>query len=180
MQYLIAYDFGTTGVKTCLFGAEQDIRLIASAYAGYGLYILPDGGAEQDADEWWDAMCRTTKAVFEKTDVTPAQVTGISFCSQMQGMVLVDEYGRALRRPMSYMDQRASAEFKACQTHGPCVSGCEHRDAAALFARDARRVHKRQGPALEIQMGAGARAGGLPKGAQMAGREGISDCVLHG
>lgn len=51
MQYLIAYDFGTTGVKTCLFGAEQDIRLIASAYAGYGLYILPDGGAEQDADE---------------------------------------------------------------------------------------------------------------------------------
>ena len=106
MQYLIAYDFGTTGVKTCLFGAEQDIRLIASAYAGYGLYILPDGGAEQDADEWWDAMCRTTKAVFEKTDVTPAQVTGISFCSQMQGMVLVDEYGRALRRPMSYMDQR--------------------------------------------------------------------------
>lgn len=123
MQYLIAYDFGTTGVKTCLFGAEQDIRLIASAYAGYGLYILPDGGAEQDADEWWDAMCRTTKAVFEKTDVTPAQVTGISFCSQMQGMVLVDEYGRALRRPMSYMDQRASAEFKACQTHGPCVSG---------------------------------------------------------
>ena len=49
MQYLIAYDFGTTGVKTCLFGAEQDIRLIASAYAGYGLYILPDGGAEHFA-----------------------------------------------------------------------------------------------------------------------------------
>ena len=22
MQYLIAYDFGTTGVKTCLFGAD--------------------------------------------------------------------------------------------------------------------------------------------------------------
>ena len=61
--------------------------------------------------------------VRKKTDVTPAQVTGISFCSQMQGMVLVDEHGRALRRPMSYMDQRASAEFKACQTHGPCVSG---------------------------------------------------------
>ena len=68
-------------------------------------------------------MCRTTKAVFEKTDVTPAQVSGISFCSQMQGMVLVDEAGHALRRPMSYMDQRATAEFKACQTHGLCVSG---------------------------------------------------------
>lgn len=123
MQYLIAYDFGTTGVKTCLFGAEQDIRLIASAYAGYGLYILPDGGAEQDADEWWDAMCRTTKAVFEKTDVTPAQVSG--------HFVLLPDAGHGARGrawpraapPMSYMDQRASAEFKSCQTHGPCVSG---------------------------------------------------------
>ena len=52
---------------------------------------------------------------------------------------------------------------------------CEHRDAAALFARDARRVHKRQGPALEIQMGAGARAGDLPKSPQVAGCEGIPD-----
>ena len=123
MQYLIAYDFGTTGVKTCLFGAEQDIRLIASAYAGYGLYILPDGGAEQDADEWWAAMCSTTRAAFEKTSVRPEQVTGISFCSQMQGMVLVDEHANALRRPMSYMDQRAGAEFRACQTHGLTISG---------------------------------------------------------
>lgn len=51
----------------------------------------------------------------------------------------------------------------------------EHRDAAALSARDARCVHECQGSALEIQMGAGARAGDLPRSPQMAGREGISD-----
>ena len=52
MQYIVAYDFGTTGVKTCLFSIDGGIRMEASAYAPYGLYILPDGGAEQDADEW--------------------------------------------------------------------------------------------------------------------------------
>lgn len=117
MQYIVAYDFGTTGVKTCLFSIDGGIRMEASAYAPYGLYILPDGGAEQDADEWWAAMCSTTRAAFEKTSVRPEQVTGISFCSQMQGMALVDEHVNALRRPMSYMDQRA------CQTHGLTISG---------------------------------------------------------
>ena len=96
------------------------------------------------------------ETVFEKTDVTPAQVTGISFCSQMQGMVLVDENGRALRRPMSYMDQRALAEFEGMSDARAVRFRRERRDAAALSARDARRVHKRQGSALEIQMGAGA------------------------
>ena len=86
MKYVLAYDIGTTGVKTCLFSIESDIRLLASANAGYGLYILPDGGAEQDADEWWDAMCRTTRELFSQSEVKPAQISGISFCSQMQGM----------------------------------------------------------------------------------------------
>ena len=40
MQYIIAYDFGTTGVKTCLFCVDAEIRMEASAYAGYELYIL--------------------------------------------------------------------------------------------------------------------------------------------
>ena len=123
MLYVISYDFGTTGVKTCLFRIGETIELLESAYGGYGLYILENGGAEQDAEEWWAAMCETTKALFTKTEVTPAQIDGISFCSQMQGIVLVDETGTALRRPMSYMDQRAADEMKDCQGHGIQISG---------------------------------------------------------
>lgn len=123
MKYFIAYDFGTTGVKSCLFRVDGGVALLQSAYAGYGLYVLPGGGAEQDADEWWNAMCATTQALFEKTDLPPERIDGISFCSQMQGFVPVDENGRAIRRPMSYMDQRARREMKACEGRGPTVSG---------------------------------------------------------
>lgn len=123
MKYIIAYDFGTTGVKTCLFEINGGVRMLASAYAGYELYVLPNGGAEQDADEWWNAMCSTTKTLFTKTDIAPEQVDGISFCSQMQGMVLVDADGNAVRRPMSYMDQRAGKEMADCEAHGITVSG---------------------------------------------------------
>lgn len=123
MTYVITYDVGTTGLKTCLFGVDRDIRLIASAQQGYSLYILGNGGAEQDADEWWDAMCSTTKKLFTLADVKPSDIEGISFCSQMQGMVLVDREGRALRRPMSYMDQRARQEIKDGMAHGLKIAG---------------------------------------------------------
>ncbi|MFA5223253.1 MAG: FGGY-family carbohydrate kinase [Bacilli bacterium] len=112
MKYVIAYDIGTTGVKTCLFGIDKTIILITSAHQGYGLYLLDNGGAEQDVDEWWQAMAKTTAELFKKCAVLPVDIAGLSFCSQMQGLVLVDEKGKALRPAMSYMDQRSKQELK--------------------------------------------------------------------
>ena len=61
MTYVLAYDIGTTGVKTCLFSVEERITLLSSAQAGYGLYLVEGGGAEQEPEEWWQAMSRTTR-----------------------------------------------------------------------------------------------------------------------
>lgn len=123
MAYVLAYDIGTTGVKTCLFELGERIALLASAQEGYGLYLLEGGGAEQDPEEWWQAMCHTTRELFKRTDVKPEQVAGVSFCSQMQALVLVDREGRPVRRAMSYMDQRAGAELKKGLAHGPQIAG---------------------------------------------------------
>ncbi len=126
-KYVIAYDIGTTGVKTCLFEIDKEIKLISAASMGYGLYILEDGGAEQDADEWWNAMCSTTKEIMSSEKVankiSPSDIAGISFCSQMQGLVVVDKDGNALRRPMSYMDQRAKEEIKKGIANGIQIAG---------------------------------------------------------
>ena len=134
MTYGIAYDIGTTGVKTCLFGIEKSITLLASAQQGYGLYLLDNGGAEQDADEWWNAMCETTRKLFALADVRPEDVEGISFCSQMQGLVLVDREGNAVRRPMSYMDQRARKEIRDGMAHGLQIAGANVVNLAKSLA----------------------------------------------
>lgn len=123
MTYLLAYDIGTTGVKTCLFAVEDTIRLLASASRSYPLYILPDGGAEQSGDDWWKGMCESTHELFGKTAVRPDQVAGISFCSQMQGLALVDREGIPVHRPMSYMDQRAKEEIRTGIANGIQVAG---------------------------------------------------------
>ena len=117
-MYALVYDFGTTAVKACLFSVGENIRMLAHANAGYALYILDNGGAEQDTEEWWRAIITATRELFQKTDVRPSEISAMSFSAQMQGVVLVDKDGNALRRPMSYMDQRASKEFENCLGKG--------------------------------------------------------------
>lgn len=95
-HYVISYDIGTTGAKTCLYSINDSIELIASDLHEYPLFILENGGAEQDVDDWWQALCLTTKGVLEESRIRGDQIEGISFCSQMQGLVLVDRDGNAL------------------------------------------------------------------------------------
>ncbi len=123
MKYVLAYDIGTTGLKTCIFKIDKTIELLASNNSTYGLAILPNGGAEQDPDEWWDKMCESTKICLQKANIDSKEIAGISFCSQAQGLVLIDEDGNALRPAMSYMDQRASKEIKQGIANGIQVAG---------------------------------------------------------
>ena len=124
-MYIIIYDFGTSSLKTCLFQIDSQIHLIAGDSAEYGLYISDNGGAEQDAEEWWNAICSTTRDLLKKTCVKPNEIEGMAFCSQMQGAVFVDENGNALRRPMNYLDQKGYKEYKKCMGSGVIkVSGC--------------------------------------------------------
>lgn len=121
-KYVVSYDIGTTGVKTCLFEIGDTINLLQAAMEGYNLYILPNGGAEQDPDEWWSAIVKTTKKVFSVSKIKPEQIDGISFCSQAQGLVLVDKEGKYVHRAFSYMDQRATEQIKKGMSYGPQIA----------------------------------------------------------
>lgn len=142
---MITYDIGTTGVKTCIFEISNTIRLKGFSSSGYNLYIFPDGGAEQDANEWWEALCMTTKEALDLSGIDKNEIDGLSFCSQMQGLVLVDREGKPVRRAMSYMDQRAREELKKGMQHGLQIAGgnavkllksLKHTGAAALSVKD--------------------------------------------
>jgi len=122
-ERIIAYDVGTTGIKTCIFEVSDSIRLTASATESYELYVTGDGGVEQDPYSWWNAMCNTTKKVLHESNIPADSIRGISFCSQMQGLVLVDRNGRPVRRAMSYMDQRAREELKLGIANGLQIAG---------------------------------------------------------
>jgi len=110
--YVLVHDAGTTGCKSCLYRLDGSLTLVESALAEYPLHMLPGGGAEQSPDEWWQAICASTRAVLSRAGLPPDEIKGMAFCAQMQGFVAVDGDGRALRNAMSYMDSRATAQIE--------------------------------------------------------------------
>ena len=124
---VITYDVGTTGLKTCMFSisAEDSVRYLAGETDAYELHVLENGGVEQDPADWWAAMARSTKKLLEKSGVAKEEIKGISFCSQFQTVVMVDEKGKPLRRAMSCMDARADKQFKRCMSTGLKVEGLD-------------------------------------------------------
>lgn len=124
MSTILSFDIGTTGVKTCLYTVTpDDVCLVDTDYATYSLFFLPEGGAEQDPEEWWQAIAQTTRSIASRQASLMSDLSGITFCSQMQSVVLVDESGLPVRRSLSYMDQRSTDLRKQKSGHGPKIAG---------------------------------------------------------
>ena len=104
-KYILAHDMGTSSNKAMLVTVYGDI--IGSTKKEYPLYVPQTGFAEQEPYDWWNAICETSKAVIQKTGINPADIVGVTFSSQMQGLVLVSKEGEPLRRAISWVDSRA-------------------------------------------------------------------------
>ncbi len=107
-KYLIAHDLGTSSNKASLFSTEG--QLIKSHTVPYDVHFFGKNHAEQDPEDWWAAICTATREII--TGVDPGDVLGISFSSQMQACIVVDENGRALRPAMIWADLRAQEEAR--------------------------------------------------------------------
>lgn len=105
-QYLIAHDLGTSGNKASLFSTDGE--LIRSYTHPYNVHFFSSNCAEQNPEDWWEAVCVSTREILRDTD--PGQVLAISFSAQMQCCLVVDQNGAPLRPAIIWADQRAGKE----------------------------------------------------------------------
>jgi xylulokinase len=123
--YIIAHDNGTSGTKTCLTKISDKIEIVGSHLTEYGV-IYPEGiphACEQDPKEWWRAICEGTKHVLKSSGVGPEQIGGITFSTQTECALFVDENGNPLDNPYIWIDGRATHEFESTMKTGFKVSG---------------------------------------------------------
>jgi xylulokinase len=104
-RLILAHDLGTTGNKASLYDDQGCVR--ASAFYGYPTLYAQPTWAEQDPEQWWQAVCVSTKTLLAEARVAPADVACISFSGQMMGCVAVDAQARPLRNAIIWADQRA-------------------------------------------------------------------------
>lgn len=104
-NYVVAHDLGTTGNKATLYDREG--RLISSAFHGYATEYAHTGWAEQNPEDWWQAVCISTRKLLQQTSVGPDEVACIVFSGQMMGCVPLDKAARPLRNAIIWADQRS-------------------------------------------------------------------------
>ncbi|MEN3011190.1 MAG: xylulokinase [Candidatus Bipolaricaulaceae bacterium] len=105
---ILAHDLGTTGDKAVAIDLHRG--LLASAFVPYETFRPFPAGAEQDASEWWRAVCQASQAVLASGAFSPADLAGVVFSGQMMGCLPVDRRGQPLRRAIIWADQRAVQE----------------------------------------------------------------------
>lgn len=102
---IIAHDLGTTGDKASLH--HDDGRLVASVTVPYPAHFAAGGIAEQDPQDWWDAVVTATRDLLARTGTAIGDVRGLVVSGQMMGAVLLDADGRPVRPAIIWADTRA-------------------------------------------------------------------------
>jgi xylulokinase len=124
-KYVIALDLGTSGLKTAIVSDQGDV--VAQTYMPYGVIFLPNGGAEQDAELWWDLSLQSSKKVIADSGVNPNQIVGICCDSQCFLTVPVNEHAEPLMNAISWMDTRGGKYNHQMMKGFPTVQGMSIR-----------------------------------------------------
>ena len=107
-KYLLAHDIGTSGNKATLFTIDGE--LVASKVYSYGAKYFNGCWAEQNPEDWWDAVCNSTRYITQGIDKN--QIAAISFSGHSNGCLCIDKNGNLLRNSIIHSDQRAVEEVK--------------------------------------------------------------------
>ncbi len=110
MTYLIGIDVGTTGAKTIL--VDEAGKLHASALEEYPLHTPQPKWAEQDSEDWWQAIVKSIQRVLAESQVLPDEIKGLGLSGQMHGLVLMDGERRVLRPAILWCDVRTTEQCR--------------------------------------------------------------------
>ena len=105
-QYLLGIDIGTSACKIAIF--DEDGQVKASASGDYKVYYPHPGWAEQNPEEWWQAVCGAVKGALEKGGIRPGEIAGIGIDGQSWSAIPIDKEGNVLANTPIWMDTRAA------------------------------------------------------------------------
>jgi xylulokinase len=115
-RHILAIDLGTSALKVALVSVAGEV--VAADEEAHQADLLPGGGAEQDAEGWWDLITRVSSRLMARGVVPPEEVAAVCCTAQWSGTVPVDTGGRPVRKAIIWMDSRG-APYARRITGGP-------------------------------------------------------------
>lgn len=115
--YVLGIDMGTGGARVGIFDLKG--KPIVFCEEQYPLYTPASGRAEQDPEEWWEAICLASRRALGQSKIDPSQIRGMSVDTTCCTVLVADDEMHPLRPAIMWMDVRASeqAKFMAASGH---------------------------------------------------------------
>ncbi|TXT62989.1 MAG: Xylulose kinase [Promethearchaeota archaeon] len=105
-KYLLIFDHGTGGPKSAIVSTHGDV--ITWAFEAVPLHTAKGGLAEQDPNDWWNAIMTASKKAIDNCEIPTEDIIGVCNTSQWSGTVPIDKKGNPLMNCIIWMDTRAS------------------------------------------------------------------------
>ena len=109
-KYILAIDLGTSGPKAALVNERGEV--VDYHFEETRLMLLPDGGAEQDPDNWWNAIIKAARTVLDRKTMPAEDIVAVCTTTQWSGTVAVDKDGKHLMNAIIWMDSRGKSFLK--------------------------------------------------------------------
>jgi len=106
MRYYIGIDLGTSSVKLLLVDTEGKIQ--NSVTKEYPVFYPHSGWSEQNASDWWEAICEAIPELL--VGACGKDVGGIGVAGQMHGLVVLDKDDNVIRPTILWNDGRTDRE----------------------------------------------------------------------
>lgn len=110
MQYIVAFDLGTSGIKASLHDATGQMR--ASSFASYPTYYSEKGiWQEQSPIDWWEGFCKCSRELLDSAHskgISKTSIAGIGVAGHSLVTVPLDKAGNLVSdRVPIWSDRRA-------------------------------------------------------------------------
>ena len=97
-------EIGTSSCKVAVFPPRWFPGRFRQGAIPY--YYPQTGWAEQDVDEWWQAVCEAIKGVWAQ-GILPEEIHGVGVDGQGWSAIAVDKAGQVVSRNPIWMDRQA-------------------------------------------------------------------------
>jgi xylulokinase len=109
----LGVDVGTGATKVVL--ADSCGEILWQAASSYQYQSPQPEYAEQDPQDWWQALCSATRALFREHPGAEKRIAAVAVSGQGVGAVLLDARGRVLRPAILWLDRRCADDAEQLQ-----------------------------------------------------------------
>lgn len=136
MNKLIAYDLGTGGLKASIIDDEG--RFLGESFFSYETSYPHEKWCEQRPMDWWNAVCRATRELLEKSGVRSGEIAGAALSGHSLVTAPMDREGNLLTESVPiWSDMRAgdmTGEFFEHISYSDWYSATGNGDPAECYS----------------------------------------------